>query len=102
MNMEQEMYWYGIVGPCIIGTLKIVGGSGIISPEQNIGHAGILVKHISDNLKIPDNKYKITKLLIIKTILNKLILFQHINIICRTRCSKCYNIQYNCIRFFTK
>lgn len=81
MNMDQDMYWYGLVGPCIIGTLKIIGNSGMISSEQNIGHAGILVKHIRDNLNIPDNKYKITKLLIINNI-KQIILFQHINIIC--------------------
>lgn len=50
------MYWYGLDGPCIIGTLKIIGGSGIIDPIQNIGHAEKLVKHLSDNLKLPDKK----------------------------------------------
>jgi len=50
------MYWYGLEGPCVIGTLKIISGSGTIGPEQNIGHAKILAKHISDNLKLPDKK----------------------------------------------
>ncbi|XP_025422058.1 D-dopachrome decarboxylase-A-like [Sipha flava] len=60
MNMEQDMYWYGLVSPCILGTLKIIDSSGIISPKQNIGHAEILVKHISDNLKIPNNNISIS------------------------------------------
>lgn len=56
INADQEIYWYNLDGPCVLGTLKIVSGSGTINPEQNIGHAQKLVKHISDNLKLPDKK----------------------------------------------
>lgn len=66
INTEQELYWYGLEGPCVLGTLKIVSGSGTISPEQNIGHAEKLVKHISDNLKLTNKKYKYIKSLFIK------------------------------------
>jgi len=58
INPDQEIYWYGLDGPCVLGTLKVVRGSGKISPEQNIGHAEKLVKHISDNLKLTNKKYK--------------------------------------------
>lgn len=58
INPDQEIYWYGLDGPCVLGTLKIVGGSGTISSKQNIGHAEKLVKHISDNLKLSNKKYK--------------------------------------------
>lgn len=58
INPDQEIYWYGLDGPCVLGTLKIVNGSGTISSEQNIGHAEKLVKHISDNLKLSNKKYK--------------------------------------------
>lgn len=51
------MYWYGLDGPCILGTLKIVSGSGKIGPEENIEHSKILIKHISDSFKLPDKKY---------------------------------------------
>lgn len=58
INPDQEIYWYGLDGPCVLGTLKIVKGSGTISSTQNIGHAEKLVKHISDNLKLSNKKYK--------------------------------------------
>lgn len=57
INTNQEIYWYGLDSPCVLGTLKIVSNSGTIGPEQNIGHAEKLVKHISDNLKLSDKKY---------------------------------------------
>lgn len=57
INTDQDMYWYGLDGPCVLGTLKIVEGSGTIGSKQNVEHAEKLVKHISDNLKLPDNKY---------------------------------------------
>lgn len=59
INADQDIHWYGLDSPCLLGTLKIVGGSGTISPDQNIQHAQNLVKHISDNLRLPDKKYKI-------------------------------------------
>lgn len=62
INTDQDMYWYGLEGPCVLGTIKIVGGSGTIDPEQNIGHSEKLVKHISDNFGLPNKKYKIIKL----------------------------------------
>jgi len=103
MNTNQEMYWYGLEGPCVIGTLKIINGSGTIGPEQNIGHAKILVKHISDNLKLPDKKYENNKIILFNRIMYKhTFLFQHINIVCRTRPDKCYNFQYYCIKLFAK
>lgn len=60
INTDQEIYWYGLDGPCVLGTLKIVRGSGTISPEQNIGHAEKLVKHISDNLKLTNKNISIS------------------------------------------
>jgi len=57
VNADQEIYWYGLDGPCIFGTLKIVSGSGKIGPKENITHAKILIKHISDSFKLPDKKY---------------------------------------------
>ncbi|KAE9534864.1 hypothetical protein AGLY_008156 [Aphis glycines] len=60
INTDQELYWYGLDGPCVLGTLKIVSGSGTISPEQNIGHAEKLVKHISDNLKLTNKNISIS------------------------------------------
>jgi len=75
MNTNQEMYWYGLDGPCVIGTLKIINSSGTISPEQNIEHAKILVKHISDNLKLPDKKYKNNTIILFNRIMYKRIYF---------------------------
>jgi len=92
INTDQELYWYGLDGPCVLGTLKIVSGSGTISPEQNIGHAEKLVKHISDNLKLTNKKYKYIKSLFIKIKCLTRFLFQYINIICGTRCSERYNL----------
>ncbi|VVC24838.1 Macrophage migration inhibitory factor,Tautomerase/MIF superfamily [Cinara cedri] len=60
INTDQEIYWYGIEGPCILGTLKIIGGSGKIGPEQNIGHAEKLIKNISDNFKLPNKNISIS------------------------------------------
>ncbi|CAI6365268.1 unnamed protein product [Macrosiphum euphorbiae] len=60
INPDQEIYWYGIDGPCVLGTLKLVRGSGKISPEQNISHAEKLVKHISDNLKLTNKNISIS------------------------------------------
>ncbi|CAH1716948.1 macrophage migration inhibitory factor homolog [Aphis gossypii] len=60
INTDQELYWYGLDGPCVLGTLKIVSGSGTISPEQNIGHAEKLVKHISDHLKLTNKNISIS------------------------------------------
>ncbi|KAF0765426.1 macrophage migration inhibitory factor [Aphis craccivora] len=60
INTDQELYWYGLDGPCVLGTLKIVSGSGTISPEQNIEHAEKLVKHISDNLKLTNKNISIS------------------------------------------
>lgn len=51
------MYWYGLDGSCVLGTLKLIKGSGTISPEQNIVHAEKLVKHISDSFGLPNKKY---------------------------------------------
>lgn len=66
INPDQEIYWYGLDGPCVLGTLKLVRGSGTISPEQNIRHAEKLVEHISDNLKLTNKKYKQIQSLFIK------------------------------------
>ncbi|XP_060865755.1 macrophage migration inhibitory factor homolog isoform X2 [Metopolophium dirhodum] len=60
INPDQEIYWYGLDGPCVLGTLKLVRGSGKISPEQNIRHAEKLVKHISDNLKLTNKNISIS------------------------------------------
>lgn len=51
-------------GPFVLATLKI-------NPEQNIKHAEKFVKHISDTLKLPDEKYNILKSLFIVTKLLK-------------------------------
>ncbi|XP_025197730.1 uncharacterized protein LOC112596328 [Melanaphis sacchari] len=60
INTDQKIHWYGLDSPCVLGTLKIVGGSGIINPEQNIGHAEKLVKHICDNLKLSNKNISIS------------------------------------------
>lgn len=56
INADQDIYWYGLNGPIVLATLKLISGSGKIGPEQNIGHAEKLVKHISDNLKLANEK----------------------------------------------
>lgn len=61
INTQQDLYWHGLNGPCAIGVLKILKESGKINPEKNNEYAEKLVKHISDNLKLSDQKYKIIK-----------------------------------------
>lgn len=63
INADQDIFWYGLNGPFVLATLKLISGSGKISPEQNIRHAEQFVKHISDNLKLSYQKYNILKLL---------------------------------------
>ncbi|XP_050431097.1 macrophage migration inhibitory factor homolog [Adelges cooleyi] len=60
VNANQNIYWHGVDGCCVLGTLKIVGGSGKITPEQNVKHAQVLVKHIVDYFKIPDKNISIS------------------------------------------